>query len=215
MPGQARAQLDGVVARNHGQALDQHLGQRGEVPLPFEQVLELGRHLEVARRGLEQRQQIARGARRAARIACHGRGVAQQALAARAVGEPVEDAVVGRQQLVPLLVHGAQYGEPFERPVRGGVELEDSLQQLDDNRRLACVPLFEKDQRALAERREQLRRETGHQHLPIGRRHVVRSDRCRPHGRLRAESGAAIRPGFDGLDGDEPGSCVDDRDDRR
>ena len=174
VPGQAHAQLDGIVARNHAQALGENLGQAREVALPFEQVLELGRHLLVTGRGLEEGQQIGRGARHAAGIARHGRGVTQQAAPARAVGEPVEEAIVGGQQLVPLLANGAKNGQPFERPIRGRVEGEHGLQELDEHRRFAGVPFLEEAEPALPENREHLRRQAGCEGLAVGRRRVVR-----------------------------------------
>jgi len=74
---QALPQLDGVVARHHGQAPRQHPGEGCPIGLPLEQAFELGGDLEVAGGGLEQALQVLRRARGVARVARDRGGVTQ------------------------------------------------------------------------------------------------------------------------------------------
>jgi hypothetical protein len=160
-------ELERILARDHGQALGHHLGQGGVVALAFEQMLELGGNLEVAGEGLEQREQVAGSAGRVARVARHRGRVTQQAVTTRPVGEPIEHAVVGGEQLVPLLAHRAQDGQSFQGPVRRGGELEDALEQVDDDRRLPGVPLLVETQGALAEHSDLLGLHVGVERGPV------------------------------------------------
>ncbi len=136
-------------------------------------MLQLGRNLDGSRRGFEQGTQVGRRACDVARIPRHAGGVLQQAAPARAVGQPVEHAIVGRQQLVPLLVDGAENGEPFERPVGAWVERQDALEEFDDRGGFAGIPFLDEAKRALTDGGDQVGTEAGREGLAIGGRHVI------------------------------------------
>ena len=86
-PGQAHAQIDSVVARDHGQTHGENRGQRGEIAKFLQQAFELGRDLDGGGRDLEERTQVARGARNIAGIPRHACRVLQDLAATRPVGK--------------------------------------------------------------------------------------------------------------------------------